>query len=76
MGILIDSAALAQRIASSFETGIPERSYEVRLSDEGELYWIERRGQERVRHDTEPGTSFWQRAGVRFMSLLPIDWLL
>ena len=76
MGILIDSAALAQRIASSFETGIPERSYEVRLSDEGELYWIERHGQERVRHDTEPGTSFWQRAGVRFMSLLPIDWLL
>ena len=76
MGILIDSPALAQRIASSFETGIPERSYEVRLSDEGELYWIERNGQERIRHDTEPGTSFWQRAGVGFMSLLPIDWLL
>jgi putative cardiolipin synthase len=76
MGILIDSPALAQRIASRFETGIPERSYEVRLSDEGELYWIERRGHERVRHDIEPGTSFWQRAAVRFMSLLPIDWLL
>ena len=76
MGILIDSPALAQRIASRFETGIPERSYEVRLTDEGELYWIERRGQEPVRHDVEPGTSFWQRAGVRFISLLPIDWLL
>jgi putative cardiolipin synthase len=48
----------------------------VRLSDQGELYWIERRGDERVRHDVEPGTSFWQRAGVGFMSLLPIDWLL
>ena len=76
MGILIDSPALAQRIASSFETGIPERSYQVRLSDEGALYWIERRGQEQVRHDIEPGTSFWQRAGVRLISLLPIDWLL
>jgi putative cardiolipin synthase len=48
----------------------------VRLSDTGELFWIERRGGQLVRHDTEPGTSFWQRAGVWFLSLLPIEWLL
>jgi putative cardiolipin synthase len=29
-----------------------------------------------VRHDTEPGTTWWQRAGVGLMSLLPIEWLL
>jgi putative cardiolipin synthase len=76
MGIVIDSPALAQRIAASFETGIPERAYEARLTEEGKLYWIERRGEARIRHDTEPGTGFWQRAAVRFVSLLPIDWLL
>jgi putative cardiolipin synthase len=76
MGFVIDSPALAQRIAQAFDSTIPANAYEVRLSDGGELYWIERRGERLVRHDTEPGTSFWQRAGVWFLSLLPIDWLL
>jgi putative cardiolipin synthase len=76
MGFVIDSPALAQRIAAAFDSSIPANAYEVRLSDTGELFWVERRGGQLVRHDTEPGTSFWQRAGVWFLSLLPIEWLL
>jgi cardiolipin synthase C len=76
MGFVINSPALAQRIAAAFDSNIPANAYEVRLSDTGELYWIERREGTWVRHDTEPGTSFWQRAGVWFLSLLPIEWLL
>jgi cardiolipin synthase C len=76
MGFVIDSPALAQRIAAAFDSTIPANAYEVRLSDTGELYWLERRGEQLVRHDTEPGTSFWQRAGIWFLSLLPIEWLL
>jgi cardiolipin synthase C len=38
--------------------------------------WIERREGESVRHDTEPGTSFWQRLEIWLMSMLPIEWLL
>jgi cardiolipin synthase C len=76
MGFVIDSPALAQRIAEAFDSTIPANAYEVRLSDSGDLYWLERRGEQLVRHDTEPGTSFWQRAGVWFLSLLPIEWLL
>jgi hypothetical protein len=59
----------------AFDSSIPTNAYEVRLSDTGELFWIERRGEQLVRHDTEPGTSFWQRAGVWFLSLFPIEWL-
>jgi putative cardiolipin synthase len=76
MGFVIDSPALAQRIADAFDSTIPANAYEVRLSDTGELYWIERRGEQLVRHDTEPGTSLWQRTGIWFLSLLPIEWLL
>ena len=36
----------------------------------------ERRQGKVVRYDTEPGTNFWQRAGLRFVSVLPIEWLL
>ena len=76
MGFIIDSPVLAQRIATAFDRRIPAEAYEVRLSDTGQLYWIERRAGKTVRYDVEPGTSAWLRAGVSFMSLLPIDWLL
>ncbi len=76
MGFTIDSPALAQRISNAFDEGILANAYEVQLSDRGEIYWIERRPDGNVLHDTEPGTGFWRRAAVWFMSLLPIEWLL
>jgi cardiolipin synthase C len=76
LGFVIDSPGLAQRIEEAFRASIPANSYEVRLSDTGQLYWIERRGDELVRHNTEPGTSWWLRAAAWLLSLLPIDWLL
>lgn len=76
MGFVIDSPRLAQRIEGAFDSSVPADAYEVCLSDAGQLYWIERRDGEGVQHDTEPGTNFWQRAGVSFMSALPIEWLL
>lgn len=76
MGFIIYSPALAQKIAAAFDVSVLANAYEVRLSDAGELYWLERRGEEIVKHDTEPGSTFWQRAGVWSLSVLPIEWLL
>lgn len=76
IGFVIDSPSLAQKIEVRFNNRVPVEAYEVRLSDTGDLYWIERRGEKVVRHDSEPGTSYWQRTGIWFLSLLPIEWLL
>ena len=76
MGFVIDSPALAQRMEVALSRRFLASAYEVRLSDAGKLYWIERREGEWVRHDTEPGTSFWRRLEVWLMSMLPIEWLL
>lgn len=76
MGLVIDSPALAQRITATFETGIPANSYEVRLSDTGRLTWIERGDAKSIRHDTEPGTTAWQRARIALLSHMPIEWLM
>jgi len=76
LGFVINSPILAQKIENAFNNSIPANSFEVRLSESGRPYWIERRGEKLVRYDTEPGTSFWLRAAVWFLSLLPIDWLL
>lgn len=76
MGISIDSPLLARRISAIFDSSVRANSYQVQLSESGELYWIEQHNGMQIRHDTEPGTGFWQRLGIRFMSLLPIEWLL
>lgn len=76
LGFVIDSPVLAQRIAAIFQERVPANSYEVRLSDAGKLYWIERRGELQVRHEKEPGTSWRLRAAVWLLSKLPIEWLL
>jgi putative cardiolipin synthase len=76
MGFVIESPSLAASISSAFADGIPANAYEVRLSEAGELYWIERQGITELRHDVEPGTSVMARIGVSLISLLPIDWLL
>ena len=46
------------------------------LSQSGDLYWLERHGEQVLRTDIEPGTGFWQRAGVWLLSMLPIERLL
>ncbi len=76
MGFVIDSPALANRMEVALSRRFLASAYEVRLSDAGKLYWIERREGEWVRHDTEPGTTFWQRLEIWLMSMLPIEWLL
>ncbi|HEV3409632.1 MAG TPA: phospholipase D-like domain-containing protein [Chthoniobacterales bacterium] len=76
LGFVIDSPALAKRIEAAFHDSIPASSYKLRLSESGDLYLTERRGDELVRYDKEPGTSWWLRAAVWFLSLLPIEWLL
>jgi putative cardiolipin synthase len=76
MGFVIDSSALAQRINDAFDRTIPVNAYEVRLSDKGGLYWIEKRGGLTQRLDTEPGATFWRSAWVSLLSRLPIEWLL
>lgn len=76
LGFVIESPAMAHQIARIFDQGIPENAYEVRLSDSGDLYWIERRDGKQIRYDSEPETGFFKRGFVRFLSVLPIEWLL
>ncbi|MEW6762341.1 MAG: phospholipase D family protein [Pseudomonadota bacterium] len=76
MGFVIDSPGMAQALDRTLDEEVLERAYEVRLGDNGKLYWIERSGASVTRHENDPHASRWQRAGVRLLSFLPIDWLL
>jgi len=76
LGFVIDSPALAKRIEASFWKVAPQLAYEVRLDDRGRVYWIAHRGNQTIRYDTEPNTTWTTRFGVWFFSILPIEWLL
>ena len=76
LGFVIDSPALAQQVDMAFDGPVPSNAYTVRLDAQGALYWTEQVDGKTVRHTTEPGTTFWQRAGVWLLSWLPIEWLL
>lgn len=73
LGFVIDSPAMALEIRAAFDRAIPASSYDVRLTQAGDLYWLERRGEQVVRSDIEPGTDFWQRTGVWLLSVLPVE---
>ena len=73
MGLVIRSPVLASRLAGFFDTDLSSRAYEVRLSGDGRLYWIEGTPSGERRHDTEPGTGFWRRTTVRLLSILPME---
>ena len=76
MGLLIDSPALAGRLSAVFDRGFPGTAYEVRRAPEGGLEWLDRSPSGERRLTTEPGTGFLKRAWVRFLSILPIEWML
>jgi putative cardiolipin synthase len=76
LGFVIDSPALAKKVAHAFTSPIPARAYKVRVGEEGTLQWVEQRGGKRLVHDEEPGTSLWQRFLVSLLSVLPIESLL
>lgn len=76
MGLVIESPALAAALDTRLTQSTPAHAYQVRLEPDGKMVWIEQAGQGVIRHEDEPGTGVWQRAGVRILSWLPIDWLL
>lgn len=76
LGFIIESPAMAMQIEAAFKDTIPANSYEVRLSNNGTLYWLDSHQGRVIRYDNEPETSFWTRAWVGFLSILPIEWLL
>jgi cardiolipin synthase C len=76
MGFIIDSPALAARVEEKLSRGLLTNAFEVRLSSSGKIQWIEHLEGQRRCHHIEPGTSLWQRGLIRFLSLLPIEWML
>jgi putative cardiolipin synthase len=70
MGLIIDSAILAEAVAREFEEELkPENSWQVLLDDKGRLFW--QAGGEIIRK--EPARNSWQRFQAWFFGLFDLD---
>jgi putative cardiolipin synthase len=70
MGLIIDSAELAEAVAQEFEEEIkPENSWQVLLDDKGQLFW--KAGDTIIRR--EPARADWQRFQAWFFGLFDLD---
>jgi cardiolipin synthase C len=76
MGLVIENAQFAGQLSQWFDKEMPGRAYHVVLQEDGALCWIEQTAQGEVRHDTEPGSGPVLRGWVKFLSVLPIEWML
>lgn len=76
LGFVIDSPTLAKQVSGIFLDKVPTTAYEVRLSTDGDLYWLVNQDGQVVRYDNEPNASVWRRAIVEILTHLPVDWLL
>lgn len=55
LGFVIESPELAQVMENQFEKQSRVTAYEVVLDEDGDLQWIERNGEEEIRHSHDPG---------------------
>ena len=77
MGMVIESPVFAQRLATVFDADVRKQAYEVRVAADGHCpEWIERAASGEIHYDVDPGTGVAQRAWIRLLEILPIEWLL
>ncbi|CAM3336704.1 phosphatidylserine/phosphatidylglycerophosphate/ cardiolipin synthase family protein [Paracoccus nototheniae] len=77
MGVLIDSPQLAGGFQAAFDTAFPTTTYRPAMTPGGDMVWDEPLADGTVaRHLSEPGTSLASRMLMRFLGLLPIEWML
>jgi putative cardiolipin synthase len=77
MGLVIDSPALAQRLANALDADSARTTYEARVGSDGRCpVWVDRTPAGDVVFEVEPGTSFGQRMLIEILETLPIEWLL
>lgn len=77
MGVLIDSPAMANALATTFSERFDSVSYVPELTDDGAMIWGDGEIEGTpITHRTEPDTSLMSRFVLWALGLLPIEWLL
>ncbi len=76
MGVVILNDQLTKEVEEIIKSKLLERSYKV-VSEKGRLHWqVYEHGQLVKSYDIEPNTNLLGRGFAKFLTWLPIEWLL
>ena len=73
MGLLIESAAMAQALHAAFDLGLSGVAWQVKRKDM-HLVWVDQANEKVLKH--EPGSTLFKRLVVAVVGWLPVEWLL
>ena len=76
LGFVIHSPELARQMHHAFDVEVPAHSYTLRLSDDGQVEWLDSASTPPVLYRSEPGSTWWSRGMLRVLSWLPMEGLL
>jgi putative cardiolipin synthase len=76
MGVMIEDPRLADALSHWMDRAPQDVAYEVILTGDGQLEWIELTSEGQIRYHKEPKTGFFKRLLVRIFGWLPIEPLL
>ncbi|MEB3768381.1 phospholipase D family protein [Acinetobacter sp. MD2] len=76
IGVLLDSPSLATAIHTTMNHEIDNYSYQLQLSPEQKIQWLRETPTMQKVYPSEPKMKWWQKAGLRFISWLPIEGMM
>ena len=73
MGLVVDSAQMAEQLSSGVDKAYPDIAYRVSIGPDGYAVWEDGTGKV---YNADPDSGWFDRVVVRIGSWLPIEWLL
>lgn len=76
IGVLLNSTSLATAIHTTMNHDIDKYSYQLQLTPEQKIQWLRETPQFQQIYQQEPRMKWWQKAGLQFVSWLPIEGMM
>ncbi|MCH7337717.1 phospholipase D family protein [Acinetobacter sp. NIPH 2699] len=73
IGVLLNSPALAQEVHSTMDQNLSKYAYKLVLDANKKITWHRQTPQGPIIYTKEPRMKWWQKAGVKIISWLPIE---
>jgi putative cardiolipin synthase len=77
VGLVVESEQLQNEISASLDQYLPHIAYEVKLDQNNDLIWLDRQANGTIKElKQEPETTKFQRLSMKFVSYLPLEWMM
>ncbi|ENN6006936.1 phospholipase D family protein [Acinetobacter baumannii] len=73
IGVILDSPSLAKTIHHTMDENLNKYAYKLKLDPNNHIYWQQETPKGPVIYKKEPEMKWWQKAGMKLLSWLPLE---